>query len=73
MYRDGRSERDRPSAAYSSSNVLDSKAGHEVIDILVRLAREQRCAILMVTHDTRIADLSDRVIAMEDGRIISNG
>jgi putative ABC transport system ATP-binding protein len=54
------------------TSALDSKTGHEVIDILVRLAREQECAILMVTHDTRIADMSDRVIAMEDGRIISN-
>lgn len=54
------------------TSALDSKTGHEVIDILVRLAREQGCAILMVTHDTRIADMSDRVTTMEDGRIISD-
>jgi putative ABC transport system ATP-binding protein len=54
------------------TSALDSKTGHEVIDILVRLAREQGCSILMVTHDTRIADMADRVIAMEDGRIVSN-
>lgn len=52
------------------TSALDSKTGREVIDILVRLAREQDCPILIVTHDTRIADLADRIIAMEDGRII---
>ncbi|MBI1346279.1 ATP-binding cassette domain-containing protein [bacterium] len=54
------------------TSALDSKTGHEVIDILVRLAREQGCAILMVTHDTRISDMADRIIAMEDGHIISD-
>jgi putative ABC transport system ATP-binding protein len=53
------------------TSALDSKTGREVINILVRLAREQGCPILMVTHDTRIADMADRVIAMEDGRIVA--
>lgn len=53
------------------TSALDSKTGREVIDLLVRLAREQGCPILMVTHDTRIADVVDRVIRMEDGRIVS--
>jgi putative ABC transport system ATP-binding protein len=38
--------------------------------MLVRLAREEQCPILMVTHDTRIADMADRIIGMEDGRIV---
>jgi putative ABC transport system ATP-binding protein len=53
------------------TSALDSKIGREVIDLLVRLAREQGCPILMVTHDTRIADVADRIIKMEDGRIVS--
>jgi putative ABC transport system ATP-binding protein len=52
------------------TSALDSKTGREVIDLLVQLAREHRCPILMVTHDTRIADMADRIISMEDGRII---
>ena len=54
------------------TSALDSKTGREVIDLLVQLAREHRCPILMVTHDTRIADMADRIISMEDGRIISS-
>jgi putative ABC transport system ATP-binding protein len=53
------------------TSALDSKTGREVIDLLVNLARKERCPILMVTHDTRIADMADRIIKMEDGRIIS--
>ncbi len=54
------------------TSALDSKTGREVIDLLVHLARKERCPILMVTHDTRIADMADRIICMEDGRIISS-
>jgi putative ABC transport system ATP-binding protein len=53
------------------TSALDSKTGREIIDLLVHLARDQRCPILMVTHDTRIADMADRTIRMEDGRITS--
>ena len=52
------------------TSALDSKTGREVIDLLVHLARDQHCPILMVTHDTRIADMADRIIKMEDGRIV---
>ncbi len=53
------------------TSALDSQSGREVVELLLRLAREQGCPILMVTHDTRIADVADRIIQMEDGRIVS--
>jgi putative ABC transport system ATP-binding protein len=53
------------------TSALDSQSGREVVELLLRLAREQGCPILMVTHDTRIADVADRIIRMEDGRIVS--
>ena len=34
-----------------------------------RLAAEQGCTILLVTHDNRILDIADRIIYMEDGRL----
>ncbi len=54
---------DEPTAA------LDSRSGREVVELLQGLAREQGCAVLMVTHDPRILDLADRILQMEDGRL----
>ncbi|MGB1195208.1 MAG: DevA family ABC transporter ATP-binding protein [Synechococcus sp.] len=52
---------DEPTAA------LDSATGREVVELLKRLAREQSCSVLMVTHDPRILDVADRLVRMEDG------
>lgn len=57
---------DEPTAA------LDSKSGRDVVEIMQQLAREQGCAILIVTHDDRILDVADRIIELEDGRLITN-
>jgi putative ABC transport system ATP-binding protein len=54
---------DEPTAA------LDSRTGREVVDLLRGLAREEGCAVLMVTHDPRILDVADRLLRMEDGRL----
>ncbi|MBC8168549.1 MAG: DevA family ABC transporter ATP-binding protein [Synechococcus sp.] len=54
---------DEPTAA------LDSGTGREVVELLKRLAREQSCSVLMVTHDPRILDVADRLVRMEDGRL----
>jgi putative ABC transport system ATP-binding protein len=56
---------DEPTAA------LDSKSGHEIVEIMQRLAKEQGCTILIVTHDNRILDVADRIIELEDGRLVS--
>ncbi len=57
---------DEPTAA------LDSKSGREVVNLMQKLAKEQNCTILMVTHDNRILDVADRIIQMEDGCLISD-
>jgi putative ABC transport system ATP-binding protein len=54
---------DEPTAA------LDSRSGRDVVELLRSLAREQGCAVLMVTHDPRILDVGDRLLRMEDGRL----
>ncbi|MBF2018816.1 MAG: DevA family ABC transporter ATP-binding protein [Hydrococcus sp. C42_A2020_068] len=48
---------------------LDSKSGRDVVEIIRRLAKEQGCTILLVTHDNRILDIADRIVHMEDGRL----
>ena len=54
---------DEPTAA------LDSKSGRDVVDLMQKLAQEQGCTILMVTHDHRILDVADRIVHLEDGRL----
>jgi putative ABC transport system ATP-binding protein len=48
---------------------LDGKTGHTVVNMLRTLANEQNTAVLLVTHDVRILDIADRVLALEDGRL----
>ncbi|WNZ21636.1 DevA family ABC transporter ATP-binding protein [Leptolyngbya sp. NK1-12] len=55
---------DEPTAA------LDKKSGRGVVELMEQLAKEQGCTILLVTHDNRILDLADRIIYMEDGRLV---
>ncbi len=57
---------DEPTAA------LDSKSGRDVVDLMQKLAREQGSTILLVTHDNRILDLADRIVHLEDGKLINN-
>ena len=57
---------DEPTAA------LDSKSGREVVELMQKLAKEQGCTILMVTHDNRILDIADRIVHMEDGLLASD-
>jgi putative ABC transport system ATP-binding protein len=49
---------------------LDSAAGSEVLALLKAAAREQRCAVVMVTHDPRAAAVADRVLEFGDGKLI---
>ncbi|MGG5817653.1 ATP-binding cassette domain-containing protein [Falsiroseomonas sp. HW251] len=55
---------DEPTAA------LDKATGHEAVTLMRGLAKSRGVAILMVTHDPRILDIADRIVAMEDGRIV---
>lgn len=49
---------------------LDRKNGDIVFDIFKRLTQEFNQTILIVTHDTDFANKTDRIITMEDGRIL---
>jgi putative ABC transport system ATP-binding protein len=46
---------------------LDSKAGHETMRLLRRIAKEQGRSVVIVSHDQRIKDIADRVLWLEDG------
>lgn len=54
---------DEPTAA------LDLDSGRRVMGLFRHLARNARRGVVVVTHDSRILDLADRVVQLEDGRI----
>jgi putative ABC transport system ATP-binding protein len=49
---------------------LDTRTGREAMEVLSSSARQGRQACLVVTHDTRLTDFADRVLRIEDGRIV---
>ncbi|MEM8944824.1 MAG: ATP-binding cassette domain-containing protein [Planctomycetota bacterium] len=57
---------DEPTAA------LDKESGKAVMEILRKLADRRQTTIFMVTHDHRVMDYADRIIKMEDGRVIED-
>lgn len=54
------------------TSALDSQNGRVVIDILHRIARERGSTVLCVTHDPRLLEHADRIIHLEDGRILTD-
>ncbi len=52
---------------------LDKKSGREVVNLMEKLAREDRRSVVLVTHDSRILDVADRILHLEDGRLKSFG
>ncbi len=54
------------------TSALDSENGRIIIELLHRAARERGAAIVVVTHDPRLEAHADRIIHMEDGKIMSD-
>jgi putative ABC transport system ATP-binding protein len=48
---------------------LDSATGEKVLDLLIREQKERGLALLLVTHDERVAKRCGRMLVMQDGRI----
>jgi|TARA_B110000503_G_scaffold134452_1_gene213489 putative ABC transport system ATP-binding protein len=57
---------DEPTAA------LDKESGVNVVRMLKELGRARGTTTVMVTHDNRILDMADRILTMEDGRLIKD-
>ena len=48
---------------------LDSRTGHEIIELMRRLNRERGTTFVFSTHDHRIMSAADRVLEISDGRL----
>ena len=57
---------DEPTAA------LDKVSGRNVVDMLKTMGRKRGTTTVMVTHDNRILELADRIITLEEGRVVSD-
>ena len=57
---------DEPTAA------LDKASGQTVVALLKALGQQRGATTVMVTHDPRILELADRIITLEDGRVVSD-
>jgi putative ABC transport system ATP-binding protein len=63
----------RPALIFADepTSALDSENGRQIAGLLRSEARVSGATVVCVTHDARLADLADRVLRMEDGRILA--
>lgn len=52
---------------------LDSRTSEEVMGLLQMTSRQFHQTMIMITHNEEIAQLADRIIHLEDGRIVGGG
>lgn len=52
---------------------LDTTTSHDVIGLLKILSRQYQQTLIMITHDTDIAQMADRIVQIEDGKILTKG
>lgn len=50
---------------------LDSKTGNEVISLLKMSAKKYGQTLVVITHDEEIAQMADRIIVIEDGKVVA--
>lgn len=51
---------------------LDSVTSHDVLGLLKMVARQFSQTLILITHDRDIAQLADRIVHIEDGKIVGD-
>ena len=49
---------------------LDTKTGKKIMELLMRLNREENKTLIIVTHDLSIAEKANRIIKLQDGKVV---
>lgn len=52
---------------------LDTESSHDVMGLLKMAAKQYQQTIVLITHDHDIAQLADRIVRIEDGRLVKGG
>ena len=52
---------------------LDSKSGKEIMELILRLNRERGTTVIVVTHDPKVGEQTNRIIRLMDGLIVEDG
>ncbi len=70
----GRALMNRPSLVLADEPTgnLDSKSGQDIIDLLKLSNKKYNQTIIMITHDSSLAANANRIIRLEDGKIVSD-
>ena len=50
-----------------------SETADDIMNLIIELNRTQQQTFVIVTHDARIGEMTNRIIRMKDGRVISDG
>lgn len=51
---------------------LDSQTGNKILEMLINLNKNNKKTLIIVTHDTDIAEKADQILAIKDGQLIKN-
>ena len=54
------------------TGALDSKTGAQIISLLYQVSKKQNKTVIVVTHNKALTAIGDRVISVQDGKIVSN-
>lgn len=54
------------------TGALDSKTGVSILKLLKKINKENKSTVIIVTHNAKISEVSDRVIKIQDGKIIED-
>ncbi len=66
------SRRPRLILADEPTGNLDGKTGRQIVDLLFGLKEKTGSTLILVTHDERLAEMTERVVRMNDGKIASD-
>ena len=55
------------------TGALDTASGHQVMKLFASINREEGITLIVVTHQPYISEMSERIIRLEDGKVVENG